>query len=314
VFAGGASLAALQVGMLRALYERGIVADVLVGTSAGALNAAFVASRPQTVQTAAELGRVWRDLQREDVFPVSIRALVGGLCGKRDHLVPNHALRRLLRRYVEFDDLGQAATPLHVLAFDVLESCEVLLSDGPAVDAISAAASIPGVFPPVQIGERHLIDGGVVNNTPISHAVALGGERIYVLPTCDRLRPPRAAPRGALDAAIYGLSLLIDGRLEADIAKYSTDVELIVLPAPNSLQVQPSEFGHASRLIREAFSATRKLLDQGDAATSRTVSLRPANRRARSGRRVRVGPASGPNGSWSPRREHRSAASEGTPR
>jgi predicted acylesterase/phospholipase RssA len=76
VFSGGSSLAALQVGMLRALYERGISADVLVGTSMGSLNTAFVASRPQTPATAGELARVWCSIQREDVFPVSVRTLV----------------------------------------------------------------------------------------------------------------------------------------------------------------------------------------------------------------------------------------------
>ncbi len=60
VLSGGASLGALQVGMLRALYERGIAPDLLVGASAGALNAAFVASRPQTVATADELATIWR--------------------------------------------------------------------------------------------------------------------------------------------------------------------------------------------------------------------------------------------------------------
>jgi NTE family protein len=68
VLSGGASLGALQVGMLRALYERDIVPDLLVGTSAGALNAAFVASRPQTVETAKQLARVWRRFHRQDVF------------------------------------------------------------------------------------------------------------------------------------------------------------------------------------------------------------------------------------------------------
>src|SRR3979490_811841 len=136
VLSGGASLGALQVGMLDALYERGIVPDVLVGTSVGALNAAFMASRAQTVATARALARVWRDLQREDVFPVSLSALVGGLCGRRDHLVPDHGLRRLITRYLAFDDLAGAPPHPHVLAFDVLEGCELLLSDGPAVDAI----------------------------------------------------------------------------------------------------------------------------------------------------------------------------------
>ena len=96
VLSGGASLGALQVGMLHALYERGIVPDLLVATSLGALNAAFVASRPQTVTTARELGRVWRDLAREDIFPVSMSALIGGFCGPRNHLVPDRGLRRLV--------------------------------------------------------------------------------------------------------------------------------------------------------------------------------------------------------------------------
>jgi NTE family protein len=90
VLSGGASLGALQAGMLRALYERGITADRLVGTSAGALNAAFIASRTQAVKTARALGQVWWDLQRDDIFPASMRALVGGLCGQRDHLLAKY--------------------------------------------------------------------------------------------------------------------------------------------------------------------------------------------------------------------------------
>jgi NTE family protein len=260
VLSGGASLGALQAGMLHGLYERGITADLLVGTSAGALNAAFVASRPQTVPTARALGRVWCDLRREDIFPVSMRALVGGLCGKRDHLVSDHALRRLVRRHIGYDDLADAATPLHVVAYDVGSAQEVLLSDGSALDAITASASIPGVFAPVAIGDRLLIDGGVVNNTPISHAVALGAERVYVLPTQTGPRATPRAPAGAIDAAIHALSLLIDARFAADLARYGADVELIVLEAPNSRCVQPTDFEHAGRLITDALTACRESL------------------------------------------------------
>lgn len=265
VLSGGASLGALQVGMLHALYERGIAPDLLVGTSAGALNAAFVASRPQAVGTAQELARCWRSLQREDIFPVRMSALVGGFCGRRDHLVSDRSLRQLVRRCIELEDLGEAAIPLHVVAFDVVEGREVLLSDGPALDAIVAAAAIPGVFPPVPMGDRRLIDGGVINNTPISHAVELGAKRIYVLPTQEPSRTLGSAPRGALDAAIYGLGLLVDGRLEADIARYSSRAELIVLPAPNPRHVQPTNFEHSSHLIAEALAATRAVIARRDA-------------------------------------------------
>jgi NTE family protein len=246
--------------MLQALYERGIAPDVLVGTSVGALNAAFLASRAQTPATAMELGRIWRDLDREDVFPVSMRALVGGVCGRRDHLVPDRGLRNLVRRHLEFDDLADASIPVHVVAFDVAEGRELLLSQGPAVEAIAAAAAIPGVFPPVEFAGRRLIDGGVVNNTPISHAVELGAERIFVLSTQDHGHHPARLPRTALDAAIYGLGLLIDSRLKSDIARYSKDAELIVLPAPNTAGVQPTSFEHSSRLMAEAVVAARTYL------------------------------------------------------
>jgi NTE family protein len=201
-----------------------------------------------------------RDLQREDVFPVSVRALVGGLCRKRDHLVPAHALRRLVSRYVEYQDLADATTPLHVVAYDMIGGREARLSDGSAVDAITASASIPGVFPPVAMGDQLLIDGGVANNTPISHAVALGAERVYVLPAQTGPRRAGEPPAGALDAAIHALTLLVDARFAADVARYSDEVELVVLPAPNARCVQPTDFEHASRLTGEALAACRKLL------------------------------------------------------
>jgi NTE family protein len=262
VLSGGASLGAVQAGMLRALYELGITADLLVGTSAGALNAAFLASRPQTVETARSLRRLWCDLHRDDVFPVSMRALVGGLCGRRDHLVPDAALRRLVRKYLEYDDLADAAVPVHVVAYDVVAGREVLLSEGPATEAITASAAIPGVFPPVSIGDQRLIDGGVVNNTPISHAVALGAERVYVLPTQTGPRSVAQPPVGAIDAAIHALSLLIDARFAGDVARFADEVELIVLRAPNARHVQPTDFAHAGRLSAEALAACRELLAQ----------------------------------------------------
>ena len=264
VLSGGASLGAVQVGMLQALYERAIAPDFLVATSVGALNAAFVASRPQTPATARELGRLWRSLQREDIFPVSLSALLGGFCGRRDHLVPDRGVRQLLRKYLEFQDLVNAAIPLHLVAFDLTEGRELLLSEGPAVDAVAAAASIPGVFPPVEIGHRR-VDGGVVNNTPISHAVELGAARVYVLPTQDPGGFPRRPPQSALDTAMYGLGLLIDARLGADIARYSQEVELIVLPAPNTAGVQPTSFDHSGHLIGQALTAARAHLAEQNA-------------------------------------------------
>jgi NTE family protein len=260
VLSGGASLGALQVGMLRALYERGVAPDLLVGTSAGALNAAFVAPRPQTPATAAELAGIWRGVQREDVFPVGARSLIAGITGQRDHLFPDRGLSQLVRRYLRIERLEDARIPLHLVAFDLLSGEEVRLSSGPATNALLAATAIPGLLPPVRWGDRLLVDGGVVNNTPISHAVELGAERIYVLPTQYGPRALPVPPRGALDAAIHALTLLVGARLEADLVRFADAAELIVLPAANPHHVPPTDFDHASRLIGEGLTAARAAL------------------------------------------------------
>jgi NTE family protein len=262
VLAGGASLGAMHAGMVRALYERGITADVLVGTSAGALNAAYLASRPQTAETAKSLAEVWRELRRDDVFPIHARTLIAGLANHRDHLVPDSPLRRLIARHLQLRTLEEAEISLHLVAFDLLSGEEVRLSDGPALDGVLAAAAIPGVLPPIDRDGQLLVDGGVVNNTPISHAVELGVRRIYVLPTHDpgdRSLP--VAPRSALDAAVHAFTLLANARLRSDLLRFSAAAEVIVLPASNPGHVLPTDFDHAERLISGCLQTAREVLD-----------------------------------------------------
>jgi NTE family protein len=131
---------------------------------------------------------------------------------------------------------------------------------------VLAATAIPGLLPSVRWGNRRLVDGGVVNNTPISHAVDLGAERVYVLPTASASRALDRPPHGALQAAIHGITLLIDSQVRAGIADYAGKVELIVLPAPNPHHVQPIDFGHSRSLIEGALAATRTFLAAGSGA------------------------------------------------
>ena len=276
VLAGGAALGAMQAGMVRALYERGIAPDLLIGTSAGALNAAFLASRPATVDTAEELAAVWRGVRRSDILPLRPATLISGLAGRHDHLITGHALRRLAERHLQLERLEQAPIPLHLVAFDLLTGTEVRLSDGPLADAVVAASAIPGVLPPVAWRGRLLVDGGIADNTPVSHAVALGAERIYVLPTqspADRGLP--RAPHGALAAAVHSVNVLANARLQGDLAWYAHSAELIVLPAVNPGRIPLTDFGHADQLISGALTAARAALAAGTPNLS-TVGTAPA--------------------------------------
>lgn len=163
VLSGGASLGAAQVGMLAALADTGTSPDLIVGTSVGAINGGWIAGRPD-LDGINDLAKLWRTLDRGDVFPT--RPLLGllGFLGRRPNLVPDDALRRLVEDNLCFERLEDAPIPLHVIVADLPTGHDVRLTTGNAVDAVVARASIPVVFPPVVIDGRPYIDGGVVNN------------------------------------------------------------------------------------------------------------------------------------------------------
>jgi NTE family protein len=265
VLSGGASLGSIQVGMLEALYERGIQPDLIVGTSAGALNGAFIAERPQVVDTARDLGELWRGLSRGQVFPVNPLSGALGLVGARSHLVPDTGLRKLIGRHTLSERLEETLVPLHVIATDVLRGDELRLSEGPLVDAVMASAAIPGVLPAVDWGGRKLIDGGVANNAPLSHALELGADDVYVLPTgapCELAK----APRGALAMLVYATTLLVHARLGREIAELRDRARVTVLPPPCPLSVAPTDFSRADELIEQARADARRFLDSRDSA------------------------------------------------
>lgn len=258
VLAGGGSLGAVEVGMLAALEDADVRPDLVVGTSVGAVNAAWLGSGA----AVDRLVEVWNSLSRNDIFPIRpVRGLLG-FVGLRDHLVPNTRLRRLLKRNLSYERLEDAAIPVHVGATDVLTGAEVLLSTGDAVESVLASTAVPGVFPPILIGERYLVDGGAVNNTPISHAVALGADPVWVLPTgyaCALSEPPSSA----LAMALQALTLLVNHRLALDVERYADVVDLRVVPTLCPLETSPADFGHSRELIDRAREQTREWLKSG---------------------------------------------------
>jgi NTE family protein len=262
VLSGGASLGAVQVGMLQALSHHGIRPDFVVGTSVGAINGAWAAGTPDSPGTDG-LAAIWRGLRRADVFPSSPLRALTAVTGRSRAVVSADGLRRLLSHYIAFRRLEDAPIPMQVVAADVLTGEDVLLSAGPAVDAVLASAAIPGVFPPAEVEGRCYMDGGTVNNTPISHAIALGADVVWILPTgypCAL----QAAPASALGMALHGLTVVIQQRLAADYARYRDMADLRVAPPLCPLNVSPADFSHTAALIDRARRSTTAWLESGD--------------------------------------------------
>jgi NTE family protein len=264
VLSGGGSLGAVQVGMLQALAERGVAPDVLVGTSAGALNAVFVAAHGTSPAALARLAAVWREVRRDDVFPVRAPQVLLALAGARDSLCVSDGLERLLKRHVPVSRLEDAQIPVHLVATDLLSGEEALLSRGDTISAVLASSAVPAVLPPVQRDGRTLVDGGLADNAALSQAVALGADRVYVLPTGYACALP-APPTRPLAVAVQALTLLVQRRLITDVALYADRVDVVVLPPLCPLRISATDFRHAEELRSRAHASSAAWLDSGAA-------------------------------------------------
>jgi NTE family protein len=261
VFAGGGSLGAIEVGMLRELILHGEYPTCVVGSSAGAINAAYFAGSPN-IAGIAKLESLWRGIRRQDVMPFSMRGLFDLVFRHSPHVVEATALRALLEKNFPFARIEQAALPLHIVATEVLSGSEVVISSGPVVDAVLASTAIPGVFPPVRIGNMDLVDGGVADNTPISVAVKLGVTRIIVLSAgfaCSLQAPPASA----IAQALHALTLVIARQLVRDLEFYATRADIVVVPPLCPLHVSPYDYTQCGSLIDLAAAHTRAWLDSG---------------------------------------------------
>lgn len=260
VLSGGASLGAVQVGMLRALFERDIRPDILVGTSVGAVNAAYVGARPEP-EAIDDLADIWRSLKRQHVFPIDPFAGAAGLLGRSNHLIPNAGLRGILERHMPLRKLEEAALPVNVVATDLKSGRAAILRAGAVIPALLASCAIPGVYPPVTIGRRQYIDGGVANHTPMTVALELGATEIYVLPVGYPWL--NREPTNAVGMALYALTRIIEQKLISDIEQNRHRAGLHVLPQLDLCDISPADFGRTDELIDWGYKAARRYLGSG---------------------------------------------------
>jgi NTE family protein len=259
VFAGGGSFGAIQVGMLQSLVAHGIAADLVVGSSVGALNGAFYAGDP-TVKGVARLSEIWRGLKRQDVFPLTMRSLLTFLW-RRDFLIPHDGIRKLIEDNIPFRRLEQAPLPVHIVTTDIISGDSVVLSEGSTSDAIVASTAIPGAFSPVHYRDYYLADGAISSNTPIRVAVAKGARRLIVLPTGHACAND-APPVGAVANALHALTLLIARQLVIELENLGPEIEYYVIPPLCPLVGSPYDFSRTADHIDRAVLSTDAWLAQ----------------------------------------------------
>jgi NTE family protein len=256
VLQGGGSLAASQVGMLRALFEVGLAPDLMIGSSAGAVNAVAFASDP----SAAGLDRLealWLALRRRDVAPLSLRTFAGAVTGRTAGIVSGAALCRMLQRNIEAATLSDTVIPVHVVATELESGKPVVLSEGDPVTALRASCAFPGLYAPVTVGGRRLIDGGVSADAPILQAESLGATLTYLLPAAGS-ESGQGMPRGPIPFALRAMGQVLDASVRRDVELAGCPVR--VLPAPSAPVVNPVNFRETRRLIDTSYQLAAEWL------------------------------------------------------
>jgi NTE family protein len=238
VLSGGGARGAAHVGVLRVLEELHVPIDCISGTSMGAIVGGFYAAgwSPDEIEDVlfslnwdevltgepARLSRTFR--RRQD--DLRYLPLEWGIRGRRlaasRGMLKSRALEfELLTRLIDvitIRDFDQLAVPVRMVAADVVTADEVVLSGGNLSQAMRASMSLPGVFPPVEVNGRLLVDGGVVNNLPVDSVLDMGADVVIAVNVGTPLRS-REELGSTIGIAVQALTLASERRIHEQEAK-----------------------------------------------------------------------------------------------
>jgi NTE family protein len=258
VLSGGGNLGALQIGMLRALAERGVRPDVILGCSVGAINGAGLAEDP-TPAGIGRLERLWRDLDGKQLMPGRVLPPAVALARKGEAISDNAGLRRELEERLTARTFEELAVPFQCVATDVIGVREVWFTSGPLIEPILASAALPAVYPSVMIDGVRYLDGAIVDDVPIGRAVELGARTIYVLQVSGFARP-RPEPRRPLDVAIQSYWIARHHRFKRELEAVPPDVEVHLLPTGQTPTMRYNDFTRSAELMSLAYEASSDYL------------------------------------------------------
>jgi NTE family protein len=258
-------LGAHEVGMLRALAEAGIRPDIVVGTSIGAVNGAFIAADPDGA--AGRLADLWGGESLGVVFSETLVGRAVRLVRSGTHLHAIEPLRKLLADTLPAADFGDLKLPFHCVAACIEDATARWFTAGPLVPAVMASCAVPGLLPPVEIDGAHYFDGGLVDSIPVGRAVALGATVVYVLQV-GRVESPLPVPAKPWEVGLVAFEIARRHRFHEEMSALPPGVEVHVLPtggdrlAPGLRQFRYRGANQVSSSMERSYAASASYLAQ----------------------------------------------------
>lgn len=266
VLGGGGVLGAVEVGMLRALLERGIRPDLVLGTSIGAVNGALLARDP-SLGVIERLTELWLEVSasREVLGDRPIRT-VRRAVATGTHIYSAKPMRQRLADELGDQLIEDLPVRFQACAAHIETASEHWFDSGPLVDAVVASAAVPGLLPPARVEGQHYLDGGIVNSIPVARAVQLGATRLFVLQV-GRIDRPLTAPRRPWEVARVSFEVARRHRFTREMAELPADIEAHVLPARGTSARDDTlrahrDFRGVEGRIEATYDASRAYLDE----------------------------------------------------
>jgi NTE family protein len=238
---GGAVLGAAHVGVIKALLELDIKIDYITGTSIGAFAGAFFAFG----KSYEEIEDIALKLKWIDISDLSI---------SKFGLLSNGKLGRLIVKHLGNKNIEDAEIPLAIIATDATNGEKVIFDKGPLAEAVMASTSIPGIFKPVELGGRTLVDGGIVENVPIDTVRNMGSD--YVIAVDLNSKNKYNKPENILDVLVNSFHFLVQERV-----KSQTELANLLIE-PDLSQFNRTSTKHVEKLIRIGYEESLRVLEE----------------------------------------------------
>ena len=251
--------------MLRALAHAGIKPDLVVGTSIGAVNGAFVAADPEGA--AERLGELWRGESLGLVFSENVLGRAFRLARSGTHLHAIEPLRGLLGDTLPARDFTDLKLPFQCVAASIEHATAHWFASGPIVPAVMASCAVPGLLPPAEVDGAHYFDGGLVDSIPVGKAVALGASTVYVLQV-GRIESPLSVPARPWEVGLVAFEIARRHRFHEEMSALPPGVRVHVLPTggdqipPGLRQFRYRGRNRVSGSIERSYAASARYLAQ----------------------------------------------------
>ncbi len=288
ILSGAGNRGPTQVGAVRALLEAGIKPDMIVGTSAGAINALYLAAHGvDSPATVDGMIATWQGVKAATLYPGNILQIGWRILSKEESIFPNKGMRQLLEQMLpaRVQTFADLQIPLYVTTTDLTSTRLFLFGlepSAPLVDAVLASAAVPAIHPPVLYRDLQLVDGGAVANVPASVAMDQGATELYAINAGhDGSKQPLVD--GVIEVLSRTLTTLTTQSLLIDLdrATRETAVDLHHIQVRFSEPVSFRDFSKTGAMVQEGYDAARAYL-----AAPRPRSLAPATTASSYGEQV----------------------------